>query len=353
MLDLTLPPLGAAVCVTPAGLDLTPPAAPAGLHVTGEGDGRVSLAWSAVAGAAGYDVYRSPLSGGGWVQANGAAVTGTTFTDTGLAERADRVLRRPRARRGRQRERPSNEVAALPHLHDRLGEPAVAADHDARASARSTGRTTSTARSGSTARRTSPARRPASRAQLGFGPDGSDPAGNGAWTWVDAAFNTDAGNNDEFVASLLPEATGTFDYAYRYTTTNGRDWVYADLDGIGNGYSPAQAGEPDGDRERRHDAARGAGRPARGLRLARRHRARPGTPWPATRRCTATRCGAATRPAARTRRSRSSPRRATPTTTVAEGQTYFYVVRAVDTSFNRSGDSDEVHGDGRAADGAR
>ena len=67
MLDLTLPPLGAAVCVTPAGLDLAPPAAPAGLHVTGEGDGQVSLEWSAVAGAAGYDVYRSPLSGGGWV----------------------------------------------------------------------------------------------------------------------------------------------------------------------------------------------------------------------------------------------------------------------------------------------
>ncbi len=59
---------------------------------------------------------------------------------------------------------------------------------------------------------------------------------------MDASFNMDAGNNDEFIASLLPETTGTFDYAYRYSTTNGCDWVYADLDGIGNGYSPAQAG---------------------------------------------------------------------------------------------------------------
>jgi hypothetical protein len=79
-------------------------------------------------------------------------------------------------------------------------------------------------------------------AQLGFGPDGSNPAANPAWTWVGAGFNVDAGNNDEFVASMLPEAAGTYDYAYRYTTTGGRDWVYADLDGIGNGYSPAQAG---------------------------------------------------------------------------------------------------------------
>ena len=69
------------------------------------------------------------------------------------------------------------------------------------------------------------------RAQLGLGPHGSNPAGNSAWTWVDAGFNTDSGNNDEFVASMLPEAVGTFDYVYRYSTTNGHDWLYADLNG--------------------------------------------------------------------------------------------------------------------------
>ena len=68
------------------------------------------------------------------------------------------------------------------------------------------------------------------------------PAGNASWTWVDAAFNTQAGNNDEFKASLLPETVGEYDYAYRYSVTDGRDWVYADLDGSPNGYSPAQAG---------------------------------------------------------------------------------------------------------------
>jgi len=41
----------------------------------------------------------------------------------------------------------------------------------------------------------------------------------------------------------LPSSTGPFDYAYRYSTTNGRDWIYADLDGISNGYSAAQAGK--------------------------------------------------------------------------------------------------------------
>jgi hypothetical protein len=80
-------------------------------------------------------------------------------------------------------------------------------------------------------------------AQLGFGPTGSDPAGNPAWTWVDATFNVDAGSNDEFRASLLPEETGTFDYLYRYTTSAGAEWLYADLDGpIAAGALPAKPG---------------------------------------------------------------------------------------------------------------
>ena len=53
-----------------------------------------------------------------------------------------------------------------------------------------------------------PGATPSLRAQLGFGPSGSNPAGNPDWTWVDASFNVDAGNNDEFVASLLPRALG-------------------------------------------------------------------------------------------------------------------------------------------------
>jgi hypothetical protein len=72
---------------------------------------------------------------------------------------------------------------------------------------------------------------PTLRAQLGMGPEGSLPDANPDWIWVDAVFNTDAGNNDEFVASLLPETTGTFDYLYRYSFMDSTDWFYADLQG--------------------------------------------------------------------------------------------------------------------------
>ncbi|MFE0463618.1 PHB depolymerase family esterase [Kitasatospora sp. NPDC058965] len=53
--------------------------APGGLTVTGTTANSVSLSWSPVGGAVSYDVYR------GGAQVNSGAVTGTGFTDTGLA----------------------------------------------------------------------------------------------------------------------------------------------------------------------------------------------------------------------------------------------------------------------------
>ena len=43
---------------------------------------------------------------------------------------------------------------------------------------------------------------------------------------------------------LLPTAVGSYDYVYRYSTTNGRDWLYADLNGpIPGGAVPPNPGE--------------------------------------------------------------------------------------------------------------
>jgi hypothetical protein len=39
------------------------------------------------------------------------------------------------------------------------------------------------------------------------------------------------GNNDEFMAQMLPQEVGVFDYVYRYSTDNGLSWLYADLSG--------------------------------------------------------------------------------------------------------------------------
>jgi hypothetical protein len=183
---------------------------------------------------------------------------------------------------------------------------------------------------------------PTLEAQLGFGPAGSNPQSDPGWNWVGASFNVDAGNNDEFVASLLPEAVGGFHYVYRYSTTNGRDWLYADLNGpIPAGDPPANPGvltvNPSGDTTPPIAPA--------GLIVVSASPAGIELAWDAV-------VGDPTLHGYEVRRS-AAP--GGPYTTLAvvtgtsytdmavtEGETYYYVVRSVDLSFNRSPDSGEV-----------
>jgi len=321
--------------------DLTAPAAPTGLAAEA-GSRHVSLSWSAVAGATGYTVYRSPLTGGGYVKANGSPLTGTSFDDTGLDNgRTYYYVVRALDAAGNESD-PSNEVSALPHLTigwANLQWPATLS-HTISAVNRTDSVYGQVWIDGQTNK---PGATPTLVAQLGFGPDGSNPSGNPAWTWVDASFNGDAGNNDEFVATLLPEAVGTYDYTYRYSTSNGQSWVYADLDGIGNGYSPAQAGSMT------VSASADATAPAvpSGLDVTGASPEAIQLEWDAV-------TGDASLYGYEVLRSGTvggpymQIARVTGTSytdgNVTEGITYFYVVRSVDMSFNRSGNSSEVSG---------
>jgi hypothetical protein len=77
------------------------------------------------------------------------------------------------------------------------------------------------------------------RAQVGYGPDGSDPA-DGGWSWEDGAYNANAGNNEEYIGTVTVAEPGSYDVAWRYSL-DGAVWLYADMDGTDNGYSPAQS----------------------------------------------------------------------------------------------------------------
>ncbi len=323
-------------------VDLNSTANPTGLHVTNEGNQTASLEWNGVTDSTGYNIYRSPLSGGGWVKANSSLLTTPAFADTGLQNSKLYYYVVTAMDDHGNESGYSNEASALPHLSigwANLQWPPTMT-HTISTTNRTDNAYGQVLIDGAT---NQPGQTPNLRAQLGFGPANSDPNGNAAWSWVDAAFNTDAGNNDEFVASLLPESVGSFDYAYRYSTTNGASWIYADLDGIGNGYDPAQAGKltvvSSGDTS--------APTAPTGLNVLSASPAGIELAWDAI-------AGDPSLYGYEVLRSASSGGPYTMITrvtgisfmdmVVTEGATYYYVVRSLDQSFNRSANSGEVAG---------
>ncbi|HET9696240.1 MAG TPA: fibronectin type III domain-containing protein, partial [Terriglobales bacterium] len=237
MLQIALAPESGVLLATGAE-DFVPPDPPTGLKVAKEASQEVDLSWQPSATAAGYNVYSSPVSGGGFTKANSALITGTTFNVTGLNDAQTYYFIVKAVDSVGNESDASNEVSGIPHLTigwANLQWPPTMT-HTISASTPTDFAYGQVYIDGQTNK---PGATPGLQAQLGFGPAGSKPAGNTAWTWVSATFNTDTGNNDEFKASMLPSAVGTFDYAYRYSTTNGRDWLYADLNGPeGSGDAP-------------------------------------------------------------------------------------------------------------------
>jgi len=336
----TVPALSAVVLAT-GTVDLAPPAAPTDLRVTAEGDGTVTLAWNAVPGAAGYHVYASPLTGGGYVRVTGAPVTGTSYTVEGLTngQRVHLVVTAVDAPGNESGW--SNEVAAIPHVAigwANLQWPPTM-----------THTISTITRTGDVYGQVwidgvtnQPGATPGLLAQVGHGPAGSNPTSDPGWTWVDAVFNVDAGNNDEFMASLLPEAVGTFDVVYRYSVTNGRDWPYADLNG------PVPSGDyPPNPCVLTVNSSGDTTAPAvpTGLAVVSASPTGIELSWDAV-------SGDASLYGYEVGRAATAggPYQVLGLTTatsftdlgVAAGQTWFYVVRAVDLSFNRSGWSGEV-----------
>ncbi|HEY9087017.1 MAG TPA: alpha-amylase family glycosyl hydrolase [Anaerolineaceae bacterium] len=236
---LTVNAMWGAVLVTKPGIDLKPPAAPTGLAAADE-DGQVRLSWNAVSGAAAYRVYRSPVTAGGYSSL--FDVTTTEVIDTSVVNGRRYYYVVTALDAAGNESAYSNEIEALPHMligWANLQWPptlttvisAVNPTADIYGQVWIDGRTAQ------------PGVTPGLIAQVGYGPEGSDPAAGG-WLWVNAVFNVDAGNNDEFKASLLPQAVGVFDYVYRYSTTGGREWLYADLNGpVAAGQLPANPGK--------------------------------------------------------------------------------------------------------------
>jgi len=74
-------------------------------------------------------------------------------------------------------------------------------------------------------------------AQLGIGPENSDPRNSAAWTWTRATYKTEHGNNDEWEAELPnPGTAGRYLIAFRFSISENA-WRVCDADGVNDSTS--------------------------------------------------------------------------------------------------------------------
>jgi fibronectin type 3 domain-containing protein len=227
VLTVTLPPMAGVVLRPTGNPDLTPPAAPQNLAAT-SGNGQVMLTWNASAGAAAYAVYRSPLTGGGYVLL-ASGLTTLAYTDTTITN-------------GRQyfyvvtaRDAVNNEGAASNEAVGRPAFPIVLAIIDRPAILTHTLGITPTSWIYGRAMApgvTDMGGNPNSiYAQIGYGPSGSTPV---TWTtWTAMTYNGTFSQTFEYQGRFRPEGTGAFEYVARFSTNGGYSWIYAGLTGIG------------------------------------------------------------------------------------------------------------------------
>ncbi len=232
--EVAVPAKSGVVLVLASGAFAIPPAV-SDLSVAAEGQGQVTLAWSAAPGATSYDLYRSVFDGGGyeWIT---HTIT-TVLTDTGLTNGQEYYyVAVSVADSTGMHSGYSNQASGLPHYtiaiaflrtpQEIMHTVGITPTEDIFGDALITGIT--------------PLPGPADDliAQVGFGITSTPPV---SWTnWVDAPYSGEFSVDDEFSAGLTPELTGEFAYLYRLSTTNGRDWVYAGLVGFITPTLPAQ-----------------------------------------------------------------------------------------------------------------
>lgn len=225
-LTLTVPANGGAVLLPQTALS-GEPAAPVGLSATPVSGTQVDLSWTASAGASSYRVLRSYVSGGGYVEIGVAA--GTTFSDTAASPGTEYYYIVVALNASGVESDPSNEASATPFF-DLSGAYLNVQWPPLINYTLNTETTTSTVYGQyyiASVTDTSSTCVPGIIAQLGFGT--GDPITD-SWTWSPMTPNapTCAGNNDEVMGVMKPNAVGTYGYTIRYSSDAGATWFYAE-----------------------------------------------------------------------------------------------------------------------------
>ncbi len=312
-----------------------PPEPATHLFVAGQRNEQIELTWFAPEeGADSYLVYRSLLSGGGYELIAMTEDPETFYTDTDVQNAVEYFyVVVSRNSETLLTGAPSNEVSGIPQ-HD-LGNPFASWYNlqwppEIAHTISTTDRTEAIFGQIWIDGATGPDG-PAEgiRAQVGWGTGMPDET----WRWEEMAFNVAVGNNDEYMGSLLPDQLGTFNYVTRWSSDGGRTWFVSDLSGPGWNDDPGVLNVVASDDTEPPSA------PV--LSLAGVSASSIGLSWTASTDDVAVAGYEVFRDSVEIAQVGPTTTFLTDTT-VTTDQTYVYFVRAFDTSFNRSANSNEV-----------
>lgn len=232
--SVSLNPLKAAIFLIKSGQDITGPTAPTGLTAVANNgvQSTVSLSWSGNADSASYNIYRSPVQGGGYVKIGASATT--NYTDSSVAN-GHTYYYVVRGVDGLGNEgNASNEANATPAFPIGYAVLQWPKTIDQVITANYTTVYGQIYINGLTDSGGDPG---AILAQLAFGAPGSDLV---AWDWKPMVYNSGhtGDNNYEYMGGIRADSPGTYDYLVRFSDDGGRTWVYGDQDGYIPGSNP-------------------------------------------------------------------------------------------------------------------
>lgn len=232
--SLTLQPLHAAILIINSGQNITDPVVLGGLKATVANGttSTVSLSWNMVLGATNYNIYRSPVQGGGYVKI-GTSTT-PSYTDASVNNGTTYYYVVTVVDGQGNESSYSNEANATPAFP--IGY-AVLQYPKTVSQTISTNFTTVYGQiyvAGLTDKGADPG---AILAQVALGAPNSDPT---TWNWLPMTYNSGhtGDNNYEYQGQIRAEKPGTYSYLVRFSDDGGRSWVYGDQDG----YVPGQSG---------------------------------------------------------------------------------------------------------------
>jgi glycosidase len=227
LVSVALDARGSAVLITDGPVDLEAPAAPESLAAEVSADG-VALSWPSSPDAAGYIVWRSVVSGGGYRAVGGTE--DTAFTDRGARDgtRWHYVVTAYDAV-GNEGPR-SPEAIALPEVTlvdatlagpDAISQPLSAVEPGTPIEV--VVRTDGPASDGATV---------GLLVELGVATADARADDAAAWTWTPTRYAGEAAGADRFSGAVRPEAAGTWQVLARVSTDGGTTWRLVDRAGL-------------------------------------------------------------------------------------------------------------------------